>query len=540
MPVQLRPSPHMNKTLKYSYKGVAIFGAPGTGKTTLAKYIKKNLPSIYLLEAFGAVVQPAASLDILPNKKNDLFKTLLGFRKRKVISRQQARIFFQTLKNRYSPSVIAECLDYLHQNKYPKKLLIFPGVRGYNNALKFKALGYLVVFLSADKNTIVHRLHQRDREANRAIMKEIAEEEKIYQTEKISKIANLVFDTKLSSVQDITEEIIRTLEYKECQKCINSNQNPSIQINKNGLCNICNLYKESFDKSVLRKELDFLKTFVKKNKGKYDSMVGISGGKDSTATLYSAKKLGFSPLAFTFDTGYYPKHIFPRAKWVAKKLGVDHEIISIKKYIRSIDKASYKMMADLYDKKGSSFLRSEFRNLYKEGRKHYSVKCPHAFAFVRTCQLCRRIVIPAYYNEAEKRGIKVVILGMNEWTGLSKNKFTAIRKLKPFKNKPAVYVVHLPFLLGRRLKDTGKILKKLGWRIPKGEGLVESNSNSCLLARAAESKAKKMLGFHPDSTRLAREVTVGFIAKKQAKQALAKNHTFPLGVREVLQKAKIL
>ena len=120
-------------------------------------------------------------------------------------------------------------------------------------------------------------------------------------------------------------------------------------------------------------------------------------------------------------------------------------------------------------------------------------------------------------------GVKVIILGVNEWAGLSQSTeskkfiFSAIRRLKPFKNKSPVYVIHLPFPLQRKLKDTNRILKKLGWRIPRGEALIESNANSCLFARAAENKARRLLGFHPDASRLAREVTAGFITKKQAK-----------------------
>lgn len=118
--------------------------------------------------------------------------------------------------------------------------------------------------------------------------------------------------------------------------------------------------------------------------------------------------------------------------------------------------------------------------------------------------------------------------------------FSAIRKLQPFKNKPPVYIVHLPFLLQRKIEDTERILRKLGWKIPRGERLIESNSNSCLFAKAAENKARRMLGFHPDATRLAREVTVGFISKKQAKLALNKIHNYNKSVRQVLKEAGII
>ena len=160
--------------------------------------------------------------------------------------------------------------------------------------------------------------------------------------------------------------------------------------------------------------------------------------------------------------------------------------------------------------------------------------------------MCRRIVVRAYFGEALKRGIPAVIIGINEWAGLSQDAeskkfvFSAIRKLKPFKNKQAIYVAHLPFLFQRKIKDTNKILKRLGWKIPKGEALIESNSNSCLFARAAENRARRLLGFHPDTTRLAREVTVGFISKEQARKALAKVHNSKDSVRSVLKKAKVI
>ena len=49
-----------------------------------------------------------------------------------------------------------------------------------------------------------------------------------------------------------------------------------------------------------------------------------------------------------------------------------------------------------------------------------------------------------------------------------------------------------------------------------------------------------MLGFHPDSTRLAREVTVGFITKKQAHLALKKTHIYCRSVKRVLKQAGII
>lgn len=534
----------------YRLRGIAVFGAPGSGKTSIAKSLSEELGQKQYIEACEQVIIPSSFLFKLPESYKMFFNSISTTSKstvlKKKISRNQARKIFIDLKNKYSPNIIAKTLEYIHQKNYHNKFIVISGVRGYENVLYFKKRNYYIVFLKPPKNTIIRRLASREHLTLKKAQDEYNVENRLYSTSKIQKIADMVFDTAKVRKTDIVKHIIKSVKVQECKKCVNNTKNPTISINRFGLCNICEQYKKGFNKAGLAKELKFFKSLIGSGKGKYDAMVGISGGKDSTATLYTVKQLGFTPLAFTFDIGYYPQHIFSRSVQVAKKLKVDHIIIKIQKYIRKVDLKCYQKTADLYDEEYSQELKQKFLKLYQKGREHYSIKCKHSFPFVRSCQLCRRTVIRAYYAEALKHGVRVVVLGINEWTGLSKSQFSkkctisAIRRLKPYANKPAVYIVHLPFLLQRTVNDTQKILKKLQWGHPKGEALIESNANSCLLARAAENKARKLLGFHPDSTRLAREVTVGFITKNQAKKALDKIHNYKYSVHQVLQKAKIL
>jgi hypothetical protein len=256
--------------------------------------------------------------------------------------------------------------------------------------------------------------------------------------------------------------------------------------------------------------------------------------------------MGFNPLAFTFNTGYLPESTIPRSKSTAKFLHVNHEVIDIRKYIRAIDRKSYEKTVRLYEKPFTLDTKNEFKKEYRNGRQHYSIKCKHSPIFVRSCQLCRRMVIRAYYGEAIKRGVNAIVLGINEWTNLSAAqsgrgyKVSGMRKLQPYKNQPSVYVFHLPFLLQRNSKDTKRILQRLKWKPPLGEDFIESNSNSCIYARSMERMAKRLLEFHPDTTRLAREVTVGFITKKEALKALGKIHPYKHTPRQVLKKAGIL
>lgn len=318
---------------------------------------------------------------------------------------------------------------------------------------------------------------------------------------------------------------------QECKKCINTNQNPLISFNKEGYCNICENYIRNFDKRTLKKELQFLKSFIGKGKGKYDIMVGLSGGKDSSATLYRIKKMGFTPLAFTFDTGYFHPYIYRRARNTAKKCGVDHEIIPIKQHLTKKISDRFKKMAEIYKRNN----KREFFRDYKNGRKGYR-------GVVRPCWVCRELIIHAQYFEALKHGVNVIATGINEWTSLKqttegKFKLSAIRKLKPFKNKEAVYIIHFPFLIQAKLKDTKKVLKKINWNYYNS---VQSNAYSCILAHSAEKTLNDNLGFHPDTTRLAREVTVGFLTKQEAKQALSKTIKSNFSIPQALKKANLI
>ena len=80
-----------------------------------------------------------------------------------------------------------------------------------------------------------------------------------------------------------------------------------IKIGKRGLCNFCSVAKKSL--RAMHKERSNLGKWVaqikKDGKGKkYDCLIGLSGGIDSSTVLYKAKKLGLRPLCFSVDNGW--------------------------------------------------------------------------------------------------------------------------------------------------------------------------------------------------------------------------------------------
>lgn len=330
-------------------------------------------------------------------------------------------------------------------------------------------------------------------------------------------------------------------DIKECKICINNTKNPSIKINEDGICNVCEHYNKYFDRESIKKELEFVKGFI--NGKKYDCMVGLSGGKDSSAMLYTVKELGFTPLAFSFKVGYneMTESVKNKIKRITNNLHIDYEIIDINNYISNVDKECLRQMSELYEEPETEEFKEKFREIYNEGRKYYSTKQQVEFPFVRPCQICRKIAIKAYYEEALKRNIKVVFVGINEWASNKDNKYTAIRKLKPYEDKPEVYIVHLPFLIGRKYEDLPEILNKIGWERERGDHEVDTGGSACLLAKACEKKANEIMGFHLDSARLSREITVGFIDKEKAREAIKNgNRDSEYTVKEVLERGNLI
>src|SRR3989344_7743510 len=95
-------------------------------------------------------------------------------------------------------------------------------------------------------------------------------------------------------------------EYKICIKCIMDTSDPHITFDENGICNHCRDYKKKL--GHLRSEEDLKKKIEKiQNSGKgkkYDCVIGLSGGVDSSMVAYLVKQHGLRPLAIHVDNGW--------------------------------------------------------------------------------------------------------------------------------------------------------------------------------------------------------------------------------------------
>jgi N-acetyl sugar amidotransferase len=114
-----------------------------------------------------------------------------------------------------------------------------------------------------------------------------------------------------------------------CTRCIMDDTVSGITFDESGVCTFCHMHDE-LEKSYpmdgstsqrLQEIVDKIKYYGKGKK--YDCIVGVSGGRDSSYTLYNVVKLGLRPLAVHFDNGWNSDTAVQNIKNITKSLGVD-------------------------------------------------------------------------------------------------------------------------------------------------------------------------------------------------------------------------
>jgi len=116
-----------------------------------------------------------------------------------------------------------------------------------------------------------------------------------------------------------------------CSRCIMDTTAPDITFDEQGICNYCTefLRKKAkhlpLDEADRLRRLDSLVETVRNSaKGKkYDCIVGLSGGVDSSWALVQAVRLGLRPLAVHMDSGWNSELAQNNIANLVRRLGVD-------------------------------------------------------------------------------------------------------------------------------------------------------------------------------------------------------------------------
>src|SRR3990167_9121480 len=97
------------------------------------------------------------------------------------------------------------------------------------------------------------------------------------------------------------------MELKFCKKCSMDGSAKEFTLNGGGVCNFCEIAQKELALAEANKPKlpELIRTIKKNGEGKkYDVLIGMSGGVDSSTALVKAVGLGLRPLAFSMDNGW--------------------------------------------------------------------------------------------------------------------------------------------------------------------------------------------------------------------------------------------
>jgi len=100
------------------------------------------------------------------------------------------------------------------------------------------------------------------------------------------------------------------MKKQSCKLCVMDKTDPDIEFDEKGICSHCKdaekkIHNYQFSTNKGKTNLKDLATEIKKRqKGEYDSILGLSGGVDSSYVAYLAMEMGLNPLCVHFDNGW--------------------------------------------------------------------------------------------------------------------------------------------------------------------------------------------------------------------------------------------
>ena len=184
------------------------------------------------------------------------------------------------------------------------------------------------------------------------------------------------------------------MKYQQCINCVMDTSDPQIKFDENGLCDHCNGYNKNIlpnwhaDKigeDFLTKQIEKIKKSGRKKQ--FDSIIGLSGGLDSSYLLHTVvTKFNLKPLVFHVDGGWNTSLAVNNIQMLVEKLGLElyTEVIN------------WEEMKDLQ------------LAFFKSGLPHLDLPQDHAF-------------VATQYHFANKYNIKYILNGSNYSTECVRN-----------------------------------------------------------------------------------------------------------------------
>lgn len=310
------------------------------------------------------------------------------------------------------------------------------------------------------------------------------------------------------------------IQAKRCRCCIMPETPGHVEMDETGVCSLCRAFRqteaqqETFEQFSPEKKLAILQKKVDryKNKGEYDCVVAVSGGKDSIMTLYIAvRTLGLKPLAVFIDNGFALEEMYQNVRNATDILG-----------------------ADLLIYKTADMLRL-FPRLLRSGRRLYYCRICHALLDRAVLSICQKygigLSLGGYtkgqqylrnselfwiYDESDRNICELLdgdpdfghLLPMyqNQQRYFTEH-FGRIRQISPFK-----------YVEWNEDEILALITRELKWQKPKRSW--PDKSSNCAFNYVAQYLAEKQFGYAQHESELSVQVRSGELTRARAEEII--------------------
>lgn len=249
---------------------------------------------------------------------------------------------------------------------------------------------------------------------------------------------------------------------KICARCIMDNTVKEITFDEKGECTFCKIHDELEEKyslnsntaKLLQNKINKIKT-EGRNK-KYDCIVGVSGGRDSSYTLYNTVKLGLRPLVVHFDNGWNTELAVSNIENICKKLKVDlYTHVSNWEEFKDLQRAFLEASVPDAEVPTDWVIFSVLFKIAKEKNIKYIIQ-GHSFRTEGTTPLTWTYMDGKYISEIHKIFGKKKIKSFPIMTMLDYFYYSVFKKIKQVR-----LLYHLPY----NEKEVLDLLKKdLNWQ----------------------------------------------------------------------------
>lgn len=296
---------------------------------------------------------------------------------------------------------------------------------------------------------------------------------------------------------------------ERCTKCILPSSYPGIVFDSQNTCNKCKEHENKFGSVDFNQtELIIKKIFEngKKKQNRYDCVIGLSGGKDSSYVAYlCVEKYHLNPLCVTFDNGFLSKEATENIRKIAEKLNVEHVFF----------KPEWQLMQRLY--------------------KHFLLTTGEF------CTPCNIGINSLLYEVANKNRIPFIVSGYSSYTDAAADSniydsspeyFLNVvgdnfqkQEIRSFLNcttpkrafwqlSGKIKYIHLPrYIKWKESEFIGILKSELGWNM---DNTITTEHSDCIASSLKEYLRIKEFGFSEKTQKFSALIRNGFISRKDA------------------------